>query len=409
MRFVLSVALLFAWGAAAYGADTAGQELTPWQPGTLDIHQISTGRGNSALFILPDGTTMLVDAGELPFKTPKHTPDRPDDTRRAGEWIVRYLRHALRHDPQPSLDYAIMTHFHDDHMGSSKDAPMSSSNTYYLAGVTTVGENLKIGKMLDRGWPDYRYPTPQDSPMVKNYRAFLAWQAEHRGMKVERFAAGRNDQVVLCRDPKKHGDFELRNVGVNGEIWTGVGTATRCHIPPLETVARADWPHENLFSIVFRVSYGKFDYYSGGDIPGVVPPGYPVWYDLETPVAKAVGPVEAAILDHHGYVDTQNEFFIATLRPRVWLISVWDSCHPTLPVWQRLNSSRLYSGPRDIFATDVHPAARLTLGGIERIASDQGHIVLRVAPGGDAFRVAVVDDTSESHRVKKVFGPYPSR
>jgi hypothetical protein len=33
--------------------------MTPWKEGYLDIHQISTGRGNAAFMILPDGTTMV--------------------------------------------------------------------------------------------------------------------------------------------------------------------------------------------------------------------------------------------------------------------------------------------------------------------------------------------------------------
>jgi hypothetical protein len=47
--------------------------------------------------------------------------------------------------------------------------------------------------------------------------------------------------------------------------------------------------------------------------------------------------------------------------------------------------------------------------GIEKLASDRGHVVLRVAPGGGAYRVVIVDDASESHVVKKIFGPFPSR
>ena len=46
---------------------------------------------------------------------------------------------------------------------------------------------------------------------------------------------------------------------------------------------------------------------------------------------------------------------------------------------------------------------------IERMASDHGHIVLRVAPVGGSYRVVIVDDTSESHLVTKTFGPYTSR
>ena len=189
---------------------------------------------------------------------------------------MRYIRHALAHDPQPALDYVLLTHFHDDHMGGPSDkSPAASSGAYKLTGVTQVGESLKIGKLLDRGWPDYSYPQPLEDAATKNYRAFVKWQTEHNGLKVERFAPGRNDQVVLCRDAKKYPDFEFRNVGANGEIWTGEGTSTRNHFPPLDTVPRADWPHENMCSISFRLSYGKFDYFNGGDIPGIPPEGRP--------------------------------------------------------------------------------------------------------------------------------------
>ena len=41
--------------SACHGTDG----LTPWREGYLDIHQISTGRGNATFMILPDGTTMM--------------------------------------------------------------------------------------------------------------------------------------------------------------------------------------------------------------------------------------------------------------------------------------------------------------------------------------------------------------
>jgi hypothetical protein len=210
-------------------------------------------------------------------------------------------------------------------------------------------------------------------------------------------------------DAGKYPQFEFRNVGANGEIWTGEGTATHRHFPALENVPRADWPHENISSTSFRLSYGKFKFFNGGDIPGIPGKGRPAWHDMETPVAKAVGPVDAAILDHHGYLDTHNEFFVATLRPRVWTISVWDAGHPTPGVWERLQSTQLYPGPREVFATDVHPTVRQTIPGIDKLASDHGHIVLRVSPGGGEYRVVIVDDSSESLQVTKVFGPYQSR
>lgn len=410
MKFKLSLAIVVIAVVAvvARGEDLVGHPIESWQPGMLDIHQISTGRGNAGLYVFPDGTTLLVDAGELAGPSPKHTPARPDDTRGAGQWVVRYVRHALRHDPQPALDYVLVTHFHEDHMGELATGMPVSPLGYTLTGIARVVEDMKVGKLLDRGWPDYGNAIQSESPSMKNYLACVKGQVGKNGLQVERFVPGRSDQVVLRRQPQKYSQFEFRNVAASGEIWTGQGTATEHRMPSLETIPRKQWPDENVLSIAFRLSYGKFKFFNGGDLPGIRPKS-PAWYDMETPVAKAVGPVDAAILDHHGYLDSMNESLVAALSARVWTISVWDAHHPTPSVWERLQSERLYPGARDIFATDVHPVARTAIKDIDRMASGHGHIVLRVSPGGDEYRVTIVDDTSESHNVIKVCGPYRSR
>ena len=60
----------------------------------LDIHQIATGRGNSALIVMPDGTTLLVDAGAAGDGIAETDP-HPDASRSPGAWIVRYLQRHL--------------------------------------------------------------------------------------------------------------------------------------------------------------------------------------------------------------------------------------------------------------------------------------------------------------------------
>jgi len=77
-------------------AQSVGEALPPWEPGLLDIHEISTGRGYSSFFMLPDGTTMIYDAGEFtqtntPWRIPRYTDARPDSTKTSGEWIARYM------------------------------------------------------------------------------------------------------------------------------------------------------------------------------------------------------------------------------------------------------------------------------------------------------------------------------
>jgi beta-lactamase superfamily II metal-dependent hydrolase len=400
----------FIFGLDQAGCQAVGELFPAWSPGALDIHHISTGRGNSTLFVLPDGTTMLVDAGAIRGSSIRYVSPKPDASRTPGDWIVRYLRHMLAQQPGPRLDYAMLTHFHSDHMGQmTADAAVSKSGQYKLSGITEVGEQIPIGKMLDRGWPDYRYPGPLENADVKNYRAFLGWQAANTGMRTERFQPGRNDQIVLVRSPKDYPNFEIRNVVANGEVWTGLGSETRQHFPKLDVVPAQERPSENMCSSGFRLSYGKFDYFTGGDIPGIPDEGFPEWQDVETPVAQAVGPVEVAVLNHHGYIDSQNAFFIGALRPRAWILFVWESAHPTARVYSRLRSTRVYPGPRDIFATNMHEANKQVVVGLDKLASEHGHVVVRVAPGGSAYRIIILDDSAESYRVTAVHGPYECR
>ncbi len=373
--------------AAALSAPTVGQTLPPWTPGMLDIHQINTGRGNAALFVLPDGTTLLLDAGDGGNPPPRGTPPRPDGTRPTGEWIARYVR-AMG---VSAIDYGYITHFHDDHMNAMVD----------------VAARVPIRTMLYRGWPDYSYPSSDhrefQAPPFLGYRERLA-----RGdIRAERLRPGRNDQIVLVKDAKSYPQFEVRNIAANGEVCTGEGTETRPQFPSLSAAAREDWPTENMCSLAIRLRYGAFDYFSGGDMPGNLRPGYPSWQDVETPVARAVGPVDVAILDHHGNRDSMNAFLVTTLRPRAWIIPVWSADHPGHDVLDRMYSTRLYPGPRDVFATNMLDANRLVIGPLlDRLLSAQGHIVVRVAPGGASYQVIILDDTGESYAVKAVLGPY---
>ncbi len=390
VRRLLFAAVLFAGMVSVPGAQVAGERLAPWTPGTLDIHQINTGRGNAALLILPDGSTLLVDAGNGGNLPPRGTPPKPDASRGPGEWIARYAR-AMGVD---AIDYGLVTHFHDDHLNA----------------IVDVGGRVPIRTMIDRAWPDYDYPAADHRefllPAFKQYRDFLQ-KGPTRGM---RLVPGRNDQIVLPRDRARYPQFQVRNIAANGEVWTGAGTATTRIFPEHASLPRDAWPSENMSSQVIRLSYGPFDYYTGGDIPGNVRPGFPSWQDVETAVGKAVGPVDVAVVNHHGNRDSQNAAFVSALRPRAWIIPVWSADHPGHDVLDRMYSPRLYPGPRDVFATNMIEANRIVIGPLlDRLASAQGHIVVRVAPGGATYQVIILDDSAETYRVRNVLGPFASQ
>lgn len=388
----------------------AAGTLPPWTPGTLDIHHISTGQGNAALVVFPDGTTLLIDAGAVPpGNSARHAPPRPNASRAPGEWIARYIRHMLAADPQPRLDYALITHFHKDHMGYAA-ARTASNGAYQLSGITEVAAYLPIRKIIDRDWPNYNWPQPLTEDWIVNYRRFLDWQVRHNALTVERLVPGRNNQIVPTRSPRAWPAFEVRNIAANGEVWTGSGSETRHYFPPVDSLSAAELPSENSSSIALRISYGKFDYFTAGDMTAFKDEGEPQWHDIERPVAQAAGPVDVCLVNHHGYYDANSFYFVSMMRPRVAIIPVWSVAQPDRRVLRRLLFPIAYPSPRDVFLTAITAPARAVFADwTPKLKALEGHIVVRVEPGGARYRVYVLDNTNESFDVVKMEGPYQSR
>ena len=131
----------------------SGATLGPWAPGTLDIHHISTGRGSSALVLFPNGTTMLIDAGahQVTARSRAYVCDaKPNDSRRPGEWIGRYVLRQMRAAKRAELDAVVITHFHDDH----------------LAGLADVAALVPVKRVIDRAYPDYSGLEPFELSLI---------------------------------------------------------------------------------------------------------------------------------------------------------------------------------------------------------------------------------------------------
>lgn len=395
---------LASFAASAQTSLVPGARLDPWTAGTLEIHQISTGRGNSAFFIFPDGTTLLVDAGAAGDGIPETDP-HPDASRSPGAWIVRYIS---RHIPAGTsgLDYALITHFHADHMGQiNQSSPLFADGTYRLSGITEVDATWPIRCLIDRGWPDYTYPAPFKDQNMANYRAFLKTRTR-AGMRVERFKPGAVNQIRLIKDASRYPTFEIRNVIGNGRVWTGEAEFSRQIFPPLESLAAADYPNENMCSLGFRLQYGRFRYFTGGDLPGTPDPGFPAWHAPESAVAAAIGPVNVHVVNMHGSMGEESEAFLKALRSTVLIIPSWAPSHPAPDVLKRVMNSRLPPSPRYVFVTDLRDASRIVIGQrANQLAGPPGHVVVRVDPDGEHYRVFVLDNRDERDRILEVKGP----
>jgi len=385
-------------------AQKEGDKLADWQKGYLDIHHINTGCGECAYIVFPDGTTMIVDAGENKANNPRHVAPKPNDSKTSGEWIVDYVNN-FAVDKKQGLDYALITHFHSDHMGGVLKTK-NQSDKYYNTGIITVAENLRIGKLVDRGFPDYAYLVDHKDKVVKNYLDFLRFT--QKKITVEQFKPGFDNQFRLLYDSLGYiGKFKVQNIYSNGNLWTGNDTITRYLFPSFDSIEKYDIPQENSLSCALKITYGKFSYYIGGDVTGYPKPGRSLFHDVETQMAPIVGKTEVCCINHHGYNNATNEAFIKTLQPRVFIIQASDALHPNHSTLDRMLSKWIYPGQRDIFATNLHPAAEIVIGdNTKKIKSTQGHIVIRVLPEGNQYYVYILEDNNTKRKIKSIFGPY---
>ena len=123
--FIIAViiAAIFAYFFSGYMSN-----FPDWEKGKLYMYSIDVGQADSTLLILPDGETLLVDAGNR------------EDTALVNRFIYN-----LGID---SLDYVIATHPHEDHIGGMSGVIESFDiGCFYMPEVTN--NTIYYEDMLD--------------------------------------------------------------------------------------------------------------------------------------------------------------------------------------------------------------------------------------------------------------------
>lgn len=390
--------LVFLLAAGMMSESCSDGGLAPWKEGYLDIHQISTGRGNATFMILPDGTTMMVDMGDLGDTShfrQEVMPAVPSSERSPAQWVARYVRHFSRplcNDGK--IDYMLITHYDSDHIG----APGTK-------GVSELDSLLHIEKIVDRG---YDYPTPElalamNRWTLPDYLKTMESRAA-RGLGYEKFVVGSDSQFAMIHQPRK--DFKIRNIYANGHLWTGDGLRDIVIGEGDEYAENLKAMNENRLSCTINISYGDFDYHSGGDIQGSSVNSTRPWRNVEKFVGEFIGETDVVLANHHAYSDAMYEPFLKAVTPQVCILPVWDYYHP--------QPSTLYNMLRGGI-DEEHPAARDSVNYVfsagivgsnrERLAADgqlilpDGHVVVRVYEGGNRFQVFVLNDRSTDYEI----------
>lgn len=398
-RYLLLMTAVIACIAAANASE--GDDIK-WQEGYLDIHFMHTGGGNTSFIVFPDGTTLLFDAGDElktdndPFFEPFNEPSKT-----TYERIADYINFFA---PNGVIDYAVMSHFHKDHYGSLReDSAISMSGAYRLTGVTGVGELIPIKNLIDRGYPSYNYPldmiATKDATLL-NYIDFIEYQKSHNSMSASMLKPGVTSQIKPLYN--NCNNFEVRNVKVNQLIWLGNGdqVAEYPFNPPV--VNDFGYYNENPLSISLLINYGDFDYFVGADIAGEN--DYPD-YDVETPLANIVGEVDALSLNHHGYKDAVNPYYIEKSKPQV---IAHQACHR--PHFAESTLKTLYKSDADVYTMAMPDNLKKWLGRVVKnnYKSTRGNFFIRVYDQGKKFVVITLDETSYEPKLLRTSEIYKS-
>ena len=275
--------------------------------GKLQLHFMDVNQGDGAIRISPEGQTVLFDNGV------QNECDKP----------LNYLR-SLR---ITKIDYLIVSHYHADHFGCTKevleefplqinsyDRPGAYNSSGFTTYVKTVGKKRK-----------------------NVYKATNIVLDEGSANPVKIAIAGYNGAGVKSKD-------------------------------------------ENDLSVAAVIHFMNFDVMMAGDLSGYKTNRYK---DIESVVARKVGQMEVYKVNHHGSEYSSNPKWMKKLSPRIAIVSAGDPNdygHPTEKAMKRIHAS----GVAKTYWTSKGDGAA-PVDGKDIIAN--GSIIIEVSPGENTFSV----------------------
>ncbi|HKS23962.1 MAG TPA: hypothetical protein VJZ76_14255 [Thermoanaerobaculia bacterium] len=241
----------------------------------LEIHTINVGWGCSILVKGPNGTTVLLDAG---------------DTGHGTSYVVPYLQ-GIGIFAANGLDYTIASHQHCDHIGGMDEVV----NAGYDIHVKNYYNGSSYSSSCATGWNTAAATTTAGSPV---------------SMPVGTVIQLGNGATLTC-------------IARNGSIIGG------------GSVSVSD---ENDRSIAVLLKYGGFDYLWAGDMGGgsdACTGRSTTQTDVETSVINAISPgganplisaggIDVMHVNHHGSESSTNPTYFNKAKPEVALIGVGD-------------------------------------------------------------------------------------
>ena len=391
--------------APVAGSPETGRAYPGWKPGEMDLHFVYTGRGENMFYIFPDGTTMVNDTGDY-YRTREipHIPWHPRRDLLGGEAMARYISRLMQ---SREIDYMTVSHWHTDHVGDPGLGYRTAKDGRKVCGLALLAETFKFARYFDHQYPNQGQYGSADQSLAMMQEFLKSNRA--KGIAVERFRPGALNQIRLLHDSAgRYGDtFSIRNVCANAVCWTGKGEETIDYgAIHAKATGMARISNQNTLSMGFLISYGKFRYWTGGDVSGKLKDASGGVFEYEDVVGRAVGPVTVCKTNHHSWKDAMGRSFVERVKAAAYVTAVWSPSHVQDGNMRWMSSRELYPGERIVLPTFVPEKPRQEWPEAtwwRDMVTGGGHVIVKVLPGGDAFKIYQVESADETMRVKAVF------
>lgn len=243
---------------------TAGPAAQTTKP--LDIYFIDVEGGQATLLVTPSGQSMLIDTGYPGF----------------GDRDVNRILNTARQAGLSRLDYLLVTHYHNDHVGNA----------------ATIASKIPVGTFVDHG-PTVE--TTDDARVL--YETYVKARAAAR------------HQLVKPGDRVPIRDLDVTIVTANGEriaqplVRPAAANAACAAFKPKDVDTS-----ENARSVGSLIAFGQFRMLDLGDL---------TWnkeQELACP-ANLLGKVDLYLTTHHGLNQSGPGVLVHALQPRVAIMN----------------------------------------------------------------------------------------